>query len=320
MSSERRAVIDVGTGSVKLLIADVTGSTVTPIQEESEQTRLGSGFYETHRLQPEAIQRTATAVGRFARSATASGVSWIRVIATSAARDALNQAELVAALRSASGLEPEVISGEQEADWVFAGVTSDMLISGRRLLIIDIGGGSTEFILGHRGTHSFRHSFQLGAMRLLAQGRLSDPPTGEEWRACQHWLQEFLAGKVKPLLDPALEAERPNSPLLVCTGGTGTIVAGMHNRSPTFDRDQIEATRLSREDVEAQRAVVWGKSLAERKRIVGLPPNRADVIVGGLAILAEVMAGFGYSEVRVSTRGLRFAALMDRSSSQVARV
>ena len=311
MPTERRAIIDVGTGSVKLLIAEVAGASVTPIVEESEQTRLGSGFYETQRLQPEAIQRTAAAVGRFAKTAGASGATWIRVIATSAARDALNQAELVIAIKAASGLKPEVISGEQEADWVYSGVTSDSLISARTLLIMDIGGGSTEFILGGKEAPSFRHSFQLGAMRLLAQWHLSDPPTEPEWHASQAKLQDFLNAKVRPLLDPALEHERASAPLLVCTGGTGSIVACMHNQSPRFDRDEIEATRLTLADVEAQRAVVWSKSLAERKRIVGLPPNRADVIVGGLAILAEVMRHFQFTETRVSTRGLRFAALMD---------
>lgn len=315
MRAERRAVIDVGTGSVKLLIAEVAGKSVTPIIEESEQTRLGSGFYETHRLQPEAIERTAAAVGRFVKTAGDSGAVSIRVIATSAARDALNQSELVIAIRDASGLKPEIISGEQEADWVYSGVTLNPLVSGQTLLIVDIGGGSTEFILGGQGTPTFRQSFQLGAMRLLARGQISDPPTEVEWQACRRYLQEFLAGKVRPQIGPVLESERGGPPLLVCTGGTGSIVACMHNRSSRFDRAEIERTQLSYADVEVQRAAVWAKPLAERKKMVGLPPNRADVIVGGLAILAEIMNSLQFQETRVSTRGLRFAALLDRGAS-----
>ena len=312
MHKERRAIIDVGTGSVKLLIAEVAGNSITPLVEESEQTRLGSGFYETQRLQPDAIHRTATAVGRFAKTAKTSGVTSIRVIATSAARDAVNQSELVIAIRTESGIEPEVISGEKEADWVYSGVTSSGPLSNHPLLIIDIGGGSTEFILGNNSTPLFRHSFQLGAMRLLARWRLSDPPVESEWQSCQAWLQDFLNTKVRRLLEPALEPLKANRPLLICTGGTGTIVACMHNRSSTFDRGQIEATQLRQDEVEFQRALVWSKSLAERKQIVGLPPNRADVIVGGLAILSGVMNCLGFTEVRFSTRGLRFAALLHR--------
>ena len=148
MPAPRRAVIDIGTNSVKLLVAEVAGATVTPLLEQSEQTRLGRGFYETHRLQPEAIRQTAQAVAEFAgRAGKFSPVS-TRVIATSAARDALNAAELIAAIKASAGLPVEIISGEQEADWAFLGVTSDPALAGQPLLILDVGGGSTEFILG----------------------------------------------------------------------------------------------------------------------------------------------------------------------------
>src|SRR5262249_55562839 len=122
MPSQRHAVIDVGTNSVKLLVAQVSGSRVDPLFEQSEQTRLGSGFYQTHRLQPAPIARTARAVSGFARIAAEWSAASTRVIATSAARDALNQEELLAAIQAASGLTVEVISGEQEADWAFRGV------------------------------------------------------------------------------------------------------------------------------------------------------------------------------------------------------
>ena len=148
MGQVRRAVIDVGTNSVKLLVAQVAGHEVRPLLEESKQTRLGSGFYETHCLQPEAIASTAKAVARFAEIARQQEVSPIRVIATSAARDALNAQELTSAIEAASGLKVEIISGEQEADWVFQGVTSDQRFASERLLLLDVGGGSTEFILG----------------------------------------------------------------------------------------------------------------------------------------------------------------------------
>ena len=175
----RRAVIDIGTNSVKLLVAEVSGPRVQPLVERSRQTRLGRGFYATHRLQPAAIADTARAVAGFAAQAREWGAAPPRVIATSAARDAVNQSELLDALRAASNLEVEVISGEQEADWSFRGVNSDPAIAGQPLLLVDVGGGSTEFILGEGDHQKFRRSFPIGTVRLMEQLPRSDPPTGE---------------------------------------------------------------------------------------------------------------------------------------------
>src|SRR5882672_10270078 len=162
MKAARRAVIDVGTNSVKLLVADVSGHEVQPVWEESKQTRLGRGFYETHRLQPDAIDATAKAVAQFSEIAKKNQAGSIRVVATSAARDTINPGELSSAIETASGLKMEIISGEQEADWVFQGVTSDPALAREPLLLLDVGGGSTEIIAG-QGTHKyFSQSFPLG--------------------------------------------------------------------------------------------------------------------------------------------------------------
>src|SRR5580765_3776931 len=166
MPNARRAVIDVGTNSVKLLVADVTGRNVEPLLEDGRQTRLGKGFYETHRLQAVAIAQTALAVGEFCKAAEKLGAVNIRVIATSAARDAENPGELIAAVQKACGLRLEVISGEQEAEWAFRGAMSNPKLSRAPLLLLDVGGGSTEFILGQGDEISFRHSYPLGAVRL----------------------------------------------------------------------------------------------------------------------------------------------------------
>ena len=127
----RRAVIDVGTNSVKLLVGDLFDGSIKPVTEESKQTRLGAGFYETHLLQQSAITQTPEVVAEYSRKAGQLGVASIRVIATSAARDAVNGRELVEAINKSSGLRVEIITGEQEADWVFRGVTSDPEIGGR---------------------------------------------------------------------------------------------------------------------------------------------------------------------------------------------
>src|SRR5438477_7420024 len=197
MGPVRRAVIDVGTNSIKLLVAEVSGHEVIPLVEESKQTRLGRGFYETHRLQPEAIASTARAVAKFAEMARQREVSPIRVIATSAARDAVNAAELASAIEAASGLKMEIISGEQEADWVFQGVTTDPRFARERLLLLDVGGGSTEFILGWDGQKHFSQSFPLGTVRLMEKIPHSDPPTMDELQGCRQWLKDFLNSQVR---------------------------------------------------------------------------------------------------------------------------
>ena len=135
MQTARRAVIDVGTNSVKLLIADVAGAVVQPVHEESRQTRLGKGFYETHRLQPEPIARTAEAVWEFFETARDRSAASIRVIATSAARDAMNPRDLTDAIEKASGLKTEIITGAREADWAFRGVATDASLAKTPLLL-----------------------------------------------------------------------------------------------------------------------------------------------------------------------------------------
>ena len=312
----RRAVIDVGTNSVKLLVADVAGHRVQPLWEDSTQTRLGRGFYETHMLHPKAIEQTAEAVAEFAATAREWKAASIHIFATSAARDAVNAADLTSAIERASGLEVKIISGEQEADWVFKGVTTDPGLARHPVLILDVGGGSTEFILGHGEHKDFRHSFPLGTVRLLEKLPHSDPPTAKELADCRDWLRHFLETEVRPKLEPSLRQEiglnREHRPvLLVGTGGTTSILARMEAKLETYDRERIEATRLSLERVRWHSEQLWSLPLAERKQIVGLPKKRADVILPGVAIYKAVMEQFGFAELRVSTRGLRFAAVMD---------
>jgi len=315
MSSVRRAVIDVGTNSVKLLVADISGHEVQPVREESKQTRLGRGFFETHRLQSEAIVNTALAVTRFANEARALKAESIRVIATSAARDATNAIDLITAIHDSTALPLEIISGEQEADWVFQGVTTDPALARLPLLLLDVGGGSTEFILGHGEQKHFRQSFRLGTVRLLETIPPSDPPTKEEFAETRQWVRDFIAKKVVPELQPALRREvelhATQKPVeLVGTGGTTSILARMEARLDDYDRARIEATRLSLDRVRSHCEHLWSLPLIQRQDIVGLPRKRADVILAGVAIFEAVMESLGFNELRVSTRGLRFAAVM----------
>jgi exopolyphosphatase/guanosine-5'-triphosphate,3'-diphosphate pyrophosphatase len=312
MATVRRAVIDVGTNSVKLLVADVTGRDVRPVHEESRQTRLGKGFYETHRLQPEPIARTAEAVWEFAEIAREKNADSISVIATSAARDAVNPTDLTISIERASGLKTEIITGAREADWAFQGVATNPELAGHPFLLLDVGGGSTEFILGHGTKKSFTHSFPLGTVRLMEKFPAADPPTRAEFAATRDWVWHLFQNQVRPLLEPALQVERKAGDVwLVGTGGTTSILARVENQMDRFDRDKIESTVLTLEKVIAHRKHLWRLPLSDRKEIPGLPKLRADVILTGVLIYEVLMEEFGFKELRISTRGLRFAAVMD---------
>lgn len=316
MKAVRRAVIDVGTNSIKLLVADVLGRDVRPVLEESKQTRLGQGFYPAHVLQPGPIALTAKAVAEFAAKSAELGAPNPKVIATSAVRDAQNRTQLISAVLQASGLEVRVITGEEEADYGFKGVTSDPRLAKEPLLLLDVGGGSAEFILGQHNTKHFARSFQLGTVRLLERLDPSDPPMPDQLRACRNLLDEFLKAEVDPELLPALRKEAGaraahEAVRLVGIGGTASILGCMEAQLTTFDRERLEATRLSLKRLRWHVERLWQLSIDERKKIPGLPPNRVDVILTGSAIYETIMEHFGFEQLRVSTRGLRFALVLE---------
>jgi exopolyphosphatase/guanosine-5'-triphosphate,3'-diphosphate pyrophosphatase len=232
------------------------------------------------------------------------------VFATSAARDAMNPADLTDTILRASSLKTEIISGAREAEWVFQGVATDAELAKQPLLLLDVGGGSTEFILGHGTKKNFAHSFPLGTVRLMEKFPHSDPPTRGEFIKCRDWLKQFLHGEVRPQLAPALKNETGEIQL-VGTGGTTSILARIEKKLDRFDREKIERAVLSFDQIVARRKNLWKLPLAGRKEIPGLPKLRADVILTGVLIYEMVMEEFGFKQLRVSTRGLRFAAVMD---------
>ena len=349
----------------------MAGQAIEPVCERSTQTRLGHGFYQTHCLRAEAITATARAVAEFAAAARGMQAVAIRVFATSATREAANREELTAAIEQASGLRVEVISGEQEADWGFQGVTTDPEFRQGLLLLLDVGGGSTQLAFGRAGHKPFHQSFPLGTVRLSETIPCSDPPTPGQFSSCRKWLRDFLQQEVRPQFgvdrrvdqglvslaapgsgegSPETEAMRaaplhrgetcdiqpPTSNIqwapagqsldagcsrvswkdvkLVGVGGTGTILGCMEAGLKSFDRARIEGIRLSVARVAWHLERVWSLPLEQRKNISGLPRNRADVILMGVAIYHAVMEEFRFAELRISTRGLRFAALLREKS------
>lgn len=305
-----RAVVDLGTNSVKVLVARVTGDTLEPLHEQSVQTRLGRGLYDTQRLATEGIAATADVLRDYRAKADELGAESFRVLATSAARDAHNAGELRSAIRAAADAELEIVSGEREAELVYRGVRSQTDRAGRTILAVDVGGGSTEFILGDAADPRFAASHPIGTVRMLARLKLADPPGDAALAECLAGLRQLLAVEVGPRLHPALAAlaERPLE--VVGPGGTTTFLARIHHATDRFDRTRFEATRFTVAELRELTRRLWRMTQGEREHLKGLPPNRADVILLGTAIYLAVLEEFSIPHLRVSTRGLRFGALM----------
>jgi exopolyphosphatase/guanosine-5'-triphosphate,3'-diphosphate pyrophosphatase len=179
-------------------------------------------------------------------------------------------------------------------------------------LLLDVGGGSTELILGRGGHRHFARSFPLGTVRTIESVPHGDPPTASELAACQQRIGAFIRAEVWPVLEKALCQERARAvePIrLAATGGTATILAAMEAGLTTFDRDRIEAVRLTSGIVQQWVDRLWALPLSSRRQVPGLPPARADVILAGVVIIEAILRQFGFDHLQVSTRGLRHAAL-----------
>ncbi|MCF7668993.1 MAG: hypothetical protein K9N48_04355 [Verrucomicrobia bacterium] len=311
MKSEIHAAIDIGTNSVKFIIAELRNGNVSPLEEHNKQTRLGEGFYETQTLQPAAVQRTARCVAEFAQySKHKWGITNIAIVATSAARDAINGMDLVNAVNAACEMDVRILSGDEEAELIFLSVCSHPALTGHPLLILDLGGGSVEFIAGKDKVMSARKSFNLGAIRLLQKFGVSDPPTEREYQECHRFIREFIKNEVKPELETHLQSHKPTHRVLVGTGGASTIMASIALGLNTFNRELIETRPVTVEDAHSISEMLWTKSLKDRESIPGLPANRADIMPVGALIHLVVLAEFGFSCIKVIPRGLRYGAIL----------
>ena len=305
----RRGVIDIGTNSVKLLIADLRGEEISPHLETSRQTRLGRGLYSGGKLQAEPIQATVAAVNELLALAKANDCSDTRIIATSAVRDSSNPAELLDAL----GQAVDVLSGDNEARLVFAGVMGCPRLAKSPTLVIDIGGGSTEFIVGDAGGMRFHTSIPLGSVRLMDRHAISDPPAICEMETVRKSINEALSETSLPGLRGQLnEHGQAQQFTMVGSGGMAGILAKMELADDDYDRERMEAVELPLDRVTAWRERLWGLTLARRREITGLPPKRADVALFGSLIYEQAMRQLGFAALRVSTRGIRFGVLRSK--------
>jgi exopolyphosphatase/guanosine-5'-triphosphate,3'-diphosphate pyrophosphatase len=295
----RYAAIDVGTNSVLLLVAERdSGGKWQPVLERAEITRLGKGVDQSKRLLPEEIEATLKVLEGYSTEARQLGVKQIAVSATSAARDASNGGEFLTAAKTRAGLEIEIIAGAEEARLSYASAHADFG-GNQPLIVLDIGGGSTEFIYGTAlGEVQFRHSFDVGSVRMTERF------AGDPEQIRQHLRQTFAA----------LPAPPPR-PLLVGVAGTVTTVLSVSRAIDPYDAKKVHGATMPRDEVASVAAKLNSLSLEARKKLPGLQPKRADVIPAGALILDEAMNRLDARELKVSDRGLRWGLLADRFRS-----
>jgi exopolyphosphatase / guanosine-5'-triphosphate,3'-diphosphate pyrophosphatase len=288
----RVAAVDQGTNSTRLLIAepDEAGG-FEDLARDMVITRLGQAVDETGRLAPEALQRTLVVLARYVRRARALHVERIRVAATAAVRDAANAADFERPVHELAGSPLEIVSGEEEARLSFLGATRG-LDAPPPFLVLDIGGGSTEFVVGSERP-SAAISTQMGSVRLTERFVRSDPPEANELGRMRAAVGELLDDVERAM--PARDART-----FVAVAGTSTTVQAVSLGLDFYDPERIHRTRLSREDAARVASQLTAMTTGERAALHVMAPGRADVIVAGSLILVEVMKRFGFDEAIVS--------------------
>ncbi|EDY51787.1 Ppx/GppA phosphatase family protein [Streptomyces clavuligerus] len=292
----RVAAVDCGTNSIRLLVADVDphAGTLAELDRRMTIVRLGQGVDRTGRFAPEALERTFAACREYAAVIAELGAERVLFVATSASRDVSNRDEFVAGVRGILGVDPEVISGELEAEFSFTGATLELAEGpgAEERLVVDIGGGSTEFVVGREHVEASR-SVNIGCVRLTERHVRSDPPAEAELAA------------VRADVVAALDTVEETVPLrgvrtLVGLAGSVTTVAAIALGLDHYDRQVIHRSRISYEQVAAVTRRLLGATREERAAISVMHPGRVDVIVSGALILLTIMERIGAAEVIVS--------------------
>lgn len=283
----RFAALDIGTVTCRLLVADVEAGSVREVAKEYAITDLGVGVDASGRLSEEAMNRVASTVARYKAVLAACDrpehpVKGMIAMATSAARDAANADEFAERLAD-EGVTLSVIPGEREATLTFSGASSDF--PDENLLVVDIGGGSTELVAGRAGMAPVAsHSFNIGCRRLTERFFREDPPTSEQLRAARTWVREEMSPYFDDLAARGFAIER-----VVAVAGTATSVVSMRDEMAVYDSARVHKARVALEELVALEERLNAQPIEERRAIVGLDPKRAGVIGAGLVILEEVL-------------------------------
>lgn len=307
----RVGVVDIGSNSTRLLIADVAADgRVTELDRRSEVTRLADGVDASGRLAATAMERVFATLGSYRDALDGAGVAADARIAvlTSAVRDAADGAAFTAAVRDRFGLRARTISGEEEARLTFLGATDGRDPADRTpRLVFDVGGGSTELVVGHAGAVDFHASVQAGVVRQTERHIHHDPPRPHELQELADEIRAILAAQVPPEV-------RSRAASAIGVAGTATSLAAIDQELEPYDPARVHGYVIELGDAELALARLAQMSLAERRRVRGLHPDRAPVIVAGIVILIEVLRAFRFQRVEVSEHDLLYGVALERAS------
>ena len=304
MAPERVAVVDLGTNSTRLLVAAVEDGAVRELERRTNVTRLGEGVDASGRLADAAIGRVTDVLEGYRQAIDELGPGRAIGVATSAVRDADNGDELRAMLSEHFGVDVRVISGEEEARLTFAGATAARPVDEAETMVVDIGGGSTEYVVGRPGSEPrFHTSTRLGSVRQTERRLGSDPPRAEELWALRDGAREIVEAAVPGELRSAAEAG-------IAVAGTATSLAAIDLELDPYDPERTHGHRLGLEVAESILARLAAMPLPERREVTGLHPDRAPTIVAGAAILIESMRTFGLDEIEISEADLLHGAAL----------
>jgi exopolyphosphatase / guanosine-5'-triphosphate,3'-diphosphate pyrophosphatase len=296
------AVVDIGTNSTRLLVAEVENGRVSELERRSTVTRLGRGVDTSEQLSAEAVEDVCRTVGEYIEVYEAVGAEHVIAIATSAVRDAKNADAFIAELRERYGLEARILEGTEEARLVYEGATA-----ARRAidttLVVDIGGGSTELVVGLGGEVGFYASLQAGTVRHTERYLKTDPPDAGELEA--------LAADVRALIDAELGgAAIASAKEGIAVAGTPTSLAAIDQELDPYDPHRVHGYLLSFGSIQRLCSLLASIPLEERLEVKGLHPGRAPTIVAGVVILIQVMRAFGLTEIEVSEHDILYGAAL----------
>ena len=302
----RVAVVDLGTNTTRLLLADVANGRVDEVSRRSEITRLGEGVDSRRKLLPLPIARVRNVLADYRRELESAGAERTLAVATSAVRDAENGEAFLGEVEWSYGFKTRLLSGHDEAHLTFRGVADGRGLT-EPTLVVDIGGGSTEVVVGDSKGLEFHDSLDVGAVRLTERFLPSDPPSASELQACADAVRTLLAERVPD----ELVAEVRKA---VGVAGTITSIAALDLGLHQYDAERLHGHRLTLAGAERQVDRLAALPLAERRRQRPLEPERAPVIVAGGIILREVMRHFGVDELEASERDLLHGAALDAAA------
>jgi exopolyphosphatase/guanosine-5'-triphosphate,3'-diphosphate pyrophosphatase len=288
----RVAVVDIGTNSTRLLIADVEGTGVYQVERQTTVTNMGRGVDHTGMICSDAVEDVCAVIADYKARYEETGTDRVMAIATSAVRDAVNGEAFIAELRERFDLDARMLTGEEEAHLTYLGATAHRPTSAPTL-VFDIGGGSTELIVGTGREVGFHTSLQAGTIRQSERHLTADPPHPHEL--------EDLAADIRNQIERAIVAQPEGSPArAIAVAGTPTSLAAIDQGLEPYDPGRVHGYRLGLNRIQRMLSRLSSLPLAERLRVPGLHPGRAPTIVTGTVILVQVMRAFGLQEIEVS--------------------